>query len=101
MFTYTLYGAIAAALMRVFLAASMGWIEAIMNGPPPGNSFWWHSTAWFLSIVPLVTAGLLSSLMIGTLASQIVSGGGAGGGIMGLVGQAASGISKIKTGGAV
>ena len=79
MFTYTLYGAIAAALMRVFLAASMGWIEAIMNGPPPGNSFWWHSTAWFLSIVPLVTAGLLSSLMIGTLASQIVSGGGAGG----------------------
>ena len=91
MFTYTLYGAIAAALMRVFLAASMGWIEAIMNGPPPGNSFWWHSTAWFLSIVPLVTAGLLSSLMIGTLASQIVSGGGAGGGIMGLVGQAASG----------
>ena len=24
MFTYTLYGAIAAALMRVFLAASMG-----------------------------------------------------------------------------
>ena len=35
MFTYTLYGAIAAALMRVFLAASMGWIEAIMNGPPP------------------------------------------------------------------
>ena len=101
MFTYTLYGAIAAALMRVFLAASMGWIEAIMNGPPPGNSFWWHSSAWFLSVVPLVTAGLLSSLMIGTLASQIVSGGGAGGGIMGLVGQAASGISKLKTGGAV
>ena len=52
MFTYTLYGAIAAALMRVFLAASMGWIEAIMNGPPPGNSFWWHSSAWFLSVVP-------------------------------------------------
>ena len=101
MFTYTLYGAIAAALMRVFLAASMGRIEAIMNGPPPGNSFWWHSTAWFLSIVPLVTAGLLSSLMIGTLASQIVSGGGAGGGIMGLVGQAAQGVSKLKTGGAV
>ena len=44
MFTYTLYGAIAAALMRVFLAASMGWIDAIINGPPPGNSFWWHST---------------------------------------------------------
>ena len=34
-------------------------------------------------------------------ASQIVSGGGAGGGIMGLVGQAASGVSKLKTGGAV
>ena len=54
-----------------------------------------------MQINTLVTAGLLSSLMIGTLASQILSGGGAGGGIMGLVGQAASGISKIKTGGAV
>ena len=54
-----------------------------------------------MQINTLVTAELLSSLMIGTLASQIVSGGGAGGGIMGLVGQAASGISKLKTGGAV
>ena len=54
-----------------------------------------------MQINTLVTAELLSSLMIGTLASQIVSGGGAGGGIMGLVGQAASGISKLKTGGTV
>ena len=98
MFTYTLYGAIAAALMRVFLAASMGWIEAIMNGPSPGNSFWWHSSAWFLSVVPLVTAGILSSLMIGTLASQIVSSGGAGGGIMGSRWMSGNWISRFATG---
>ena len=79
MFTYTLYGAIAAALMRVFLAASIGWMNAIVNGPPPDTNMLWHSTAWFLSIVPLTIAGLLSSLMIGQLASQI-TGGGAGGG---------------------
>ena len=86
--------------MRVFLAASIGWMDAIVSGPPPNTNFLWHSTAWFFSIVPLTVAGLLSSLMIGQLASQI-TGGGAGGGIMGLVGQAASGISKLKTGGAV
>ena len=96
MFTYVLYGAIAAALMRVFLAASIGWIDAIVVGPPPGTNFLWHSIAWFLSIVPLTVAGLLSSLMIGSLASQLVSGGGGGGGIMGLVGQALPAASKLK-----
>ena len=96
MFTYVLYGAIAAALMRVFLAASIGWIDAIVVGPPPGTNFLWHSIAWFLSIVPLTVAGLLSSLMIGSLASQLVSGGGGGGGIMGLVGQALPATSKLK-----
>ena len=55
----------------------------------------WHSTAWFLSIVPLTIAGLLSSLMIGQLASQI-TGGGAGGGIMGMIGQAGQSLSKLK-----
>ena len=95
MFTYTLYGAIAAALMRVFLAASIGWMNAIVNGPPPGANMLWHSTAWFLSIVPLTIAGLLSSLMIGQLASQI-TGGGAGGGIMGMIGQAGQSLSKFR-----
>ena len=95
MFTYTLYGAKAAALMRVFLAASIGWMNAIVNGPPPDTNMLWHSTAWFLSIVPLTIAGLLSSLMIGQLASQI-TGGGAGGGIMGMIGQAGQSLSKFK-----
>ena len=67
MFTYTLYGAIAAALMLVFLAASIGWMDAIVGGPPPNTNFLWHSTAWFFSIVPLTVAGLLASLMIGQL----------------------------------
>ena len=49
----------------------------------------------FLSIVPLTIAGLLSSLMIGQLASQI-TGGGAGGGIMGMIGQAGQSLSKLK-----
>ena len=95
MFTYTLYGAIAAALMRVFLAASIGWMDAIVNGPPPDTNMLWHSTAWFLSIVPLTIAGLLSSLMIGQLASQI-TGGGAGGGIMGMIGEAGRSLAKLK-----
>ena len=95
MFTYTLYGATAAALMRVFLAASIGWMDAIVSGPPPNTNFLWHSTAWFFSIVPLTVAGLLSSLMIGQLASQI-TGGGAGGGIMGMIGEAGRSLAKLK-----
>ena len=45
--------------------------------------------------MPLTIAGLLSSLMIGQLASQI-TGGGAGGGIMGMIGDAAKSVSKFK-----
>ena len=96
MFTYVLYGAIAAALMRVFMAVTSGWIDAIMVGPPAGANPVWHSAAWLLSILPLMVAALFSSLQIGALASQIVGGGGGGGGMMGLVGQAAGGVSKLK-----
>ena len=96
MFTYVLYAAIAAALMRVFMAVTSGWIDAIMVGPPPGANPVWHSAAWLLSILPLMVAALFSSLQIGALASQIVGGGGGGGGMMGLVSQAAGSVSKLK-----
>ena len=87
LWVYSLYAAIAAALMRVFLAASLGYITAIMS-PPAGTNDLWHAVAWTISLVPLMVAGLLSSLMVGTLASQLVGGGGGGSGVMGLIGQA-------------
>ena len=96
MFTYTLHGAIAAALMRVFLAASIGWMDAIVSGPPHririscGIARHGFSASCLSPI-----AGLLSSLMIGQLASQI-TGGGAGGGIMGMIGEAGQSLSKLK-----
>ena len=93
LWVYSLYAAIAAALMRVFLAASLGYINAIMNSGPGADDLW-HAVAWTLSLVPLMVAGLLSSLMVGSLASQLVGGGGGGSGVMGMIGQAGTAFTS-------
>ena len=93
LWTYSLYGAIAAAIMRVFLGVSLGYINVIMTTGSGANDFW-EAVAWTIALLPLMVAGILSALMVGSLATQLVGGGGGGGGgLMGLAqsaGQAAA-----------
>ena len=94
--TFSLYGAVAAAIMRVFLGIGLGFIEALSNIAFDLNSLW-ILVSWTASLVPLLVAGILASLSVGSFASGLVTGSGGGSGIMGMIGQAAAAAS---TGGA-
>ena len=91
MITFALYGAVAGAIMRVFLGVSLGYVTSFSNNAinldSPGEM-----AGWFLIVLPLVVAGVLSALKVGELAGMLVSGGGGGSaGLTGAVLMAASG----------
>ena len=77
MITFALYGAVAGAIMRVFLSVSLGYVtsfsaNAAMDSPQ-------QMVSWLLIVLPLMVAGVMASLKVGELAGMLVSGGGGGG----------------------
>ena len=102
--TYSIYGVIAAAVMRVFTDVSLSFIARLAITPMNWSSL--NETGlWVLAVIPLAVAGILAALQVGTLASMLVNGGGAAGsGLMGAIGAASSaskGATKVATKGAV
>ena len=98
MITYSLYGVIAGAILRVFSAVGLSFVTSISAATTnPG----WQSELdwlmWVLAVVPLFLAGILASLKCGELASMLVTGGGAAG--SGLMGMATTG-AVVASGGA-
>ena len=89
---YSLYGVIAAAIMRVFLAISQGFIQAIMQATASGG-VWslWEVTQWLVVLLPLLAAASMAAFSVGTIANQIISGGGGGGGGLAAAGGAVAG----------
>lgn len=78
--TFSLYGAIAGAVMRVFLSVGLGFVTTYANADPTQEGSIINVLKWFLALIPLVLAGIWASLKVGELASMLVSGGGSGGG---------------------
>ena len=98
MITYSLYGVIAGAILRVFSAVGLSFVTSISAATTnPG----WQSELdwlmWVLAVVPLFIAGILASLKCGELATMLVTGGGAAG--SGLMGMATTG-AVVASGGA-
>ena len=85
---YSLYSAIAAALLRVFGGISMGLMGALSNDLNSLQNLG-DLVVWTLSVLPITVAALLASLKIGDIASGIVNSGGDGGGLFGAIGTAA------------
>ena len=83
MITFALYGAIAGAVMRVFLGVALGYVTSFSNNAisldSPGQM-----VGWFLIVFPMMIAGVLAALKVGELAGMLVS--GAGGGTAGMTG---------------
>ena len=96
MITYSLYGVIAGAVMRVFSAVSIAFITSMGNANLDTQNFI-DVGMWVLAIVPMFIAGLLASLKCGELASMLVTNAGAGG--SGLMGMATTG-AVVASGGA-
>ena len=96
MITYTLYGVIAGAVLRVFSAVGISFITSMGNANLDTQNFV-DVGLWVLAVIPMFIAGLLASLKCGELASMLVTSAGAGG--SGLMGMATTG-AVVAGGGA-
>ena len=84
MMTYSLYGVIAGAVLRVFSAVGISYITTLGNANLDMQSLV-DVGLWMLAVVPFFVAGILASLKCGELASMLVtSAGAAGSGLMGM-----------------
>ena len=70
--TFSLYGALAGAVMRVFMGVGLGYVTTYSNAVV--NFDLVTMAGWVLIILPLFVAGILASLKVGELASMLVSG---------------------------
>ena len=96
MITYSLYGVIAGAVLRVFSAVGISYITSLGNANLDMRSLT-DVALWGLAVVPLFIAGILASLKCGELASMLVTSAGAAG--SGLMGMATTG-AVVASGGA-
>ena len=85
--TYTLYGVVAGAVLRVFMGVGMGYVTtytgALMG---TGTADPAELGLWAAVLLPLVVSGLMAGLKVGELSAMLVSGSGSvGSGITALV----------------
>ena len=97
MITFALYGAIAGAIMRVFMSVSLGFLTTFIGQADVENPV--QMVSWLLILLPLMVAGVIASLKVGELAGMLVSGGGGGGaGMTGALMTAATGGKAMLAG---
>ena len=95
MITFALYGAMAGAIMRVFMSVCLGYITTFSQVSDIESPV--QMVSWVLILLPLMVAGVLSSLKVGELAGMLVSGGG-GAGMTGALMMAATGGKAMLAG---
>ena len=101
---FSLYGALAGAVMRVFMGVTLGYVTSYSNASLGFDLVTMGS--WVLAILPLFVAGILASTKVGELASMLVTGsavtssGVTGAAMMatGGTGAAAAGAAKAVKG---
>ena len=97
MITFALYGAVAGAIMRVFVSISLGYVTSFSTNATldsPGQMM-----GWVLIVLPLMVAGVMAALKVGELAGMLVSGAGGGGaGMTGALMTAATGGKAMLAG---
>ena len=97
MITFALYGAIAGAVMRVFMSVSLGYMTTLLDTADVESPV--QMVSWLLILLPLMVAGVIASLKVGELAGMLVSGGGGGGaGMTGALMMAATGGKAMLAG---
>ena len=97
MITFALYGAIAGAVMRVFMSVSLGFLTTFLDQADVDSPV--QMVSWLLILLPLMVAGVRASLKVGELTGMLVSGGGGGGaGMTGALMMAATGGKAMLAG---
>ena len=98
---FSLYGALAGAVLRVFMGVTLGYITSFSNAT--FNFDLWSLGGWMLAILPLFVAGILAATKVGELASMLVTGsavtssGATGAAMMAAGGGAAGGAGAART----
>ena len=69
---FSLYGALAGAVMRVFMGVGLGYVTSYSNAIINFDVV--SMGGWVLAVLPLFVAGILASLKVGELASMLVTG---------------------------
>ena len=96
---FSLYGALAGAVLRVFMGVTLGYVTTYSNAVI--NFDLVTMGGWVLIILPLFVAGILASLKVGELASMLVTGSAVtSSGITGAAAAAASGGATAAGGAA-
>ncbi len=102
--TYSLYSAIAACVVRVFLGAVRAASDGIWESLTPDVEALGAGLMWIVSYLVLALAGILAAFKIPELASALVSGSVSGGGMLGAlaaVATAGKAAVMVKGGGAL
>ncbi|MCY3758307.1 MAG: type IV secretion system protein [Acidobacteria bacterium] len=100
---YSLYGAVAGAIMSVFVGVGVLYLQGLTGATPIPPSLE-GQFMWGLAVLLLSLAGILASFKVGEISALIVSGSGAtGSGLMGMAMMAATGgkavLAKAASGG--
>ena len=87
---FSLYGALAGAVMRVFMGVGLGYVTTFSQQTLSFDLV--TMGGWVLIVLPMFIAGILASLKVGELASMLVTGSAVtSSGITGIGMMAASG----------
>ena len=72
--TYSLYAAIAGAILRIWGGVGLGYVTTFSHSPPLDNVA--AVVYWSLILLPLCAAGILAACKTGEMASLLISGAG-------------------------
>lgn len=70
--TYSLYAAIAGAILRIWGSVGLGYVTTFSHSPPLDNFA--AAVYWSLILLPLCAAGILAACKTGEMASLLISG---------------------------
>lgn len=88
--TYSLYGAVAGAILRVFMGLGYGYIAAVLD-PTFTLATIGNTVLWMAAISLLMIAGILAAFKVGEISALLVSGSGStGAGLMSTVATVAT-----------
>ena len=96
LFTFSLYGVIAACLLRVWCGIGLTFVRTLIEASAVTGSVSISEYGnWIIAIIPFAVAAIYSTMQVGTLAGMLTGAGGGGG----MGGAVVSGATMLASGG--